>query len=167
MPTPRPPTLPGLAAPERRRLAAAHHQEIRMKPCRPLLLILLLCIALPVPAAQKQAKAGAAPDPVTAAGLLKRMDRDGDGKLSFEEYRNAMIRRFAQADADRDGVLRGDEIPAHLVPVARAESGQREVTLDAYGDALRPVFDSFDTDRDGYLDGAQLEALAQARQAAK
>ena len=133
-----------------------------MKRCISLAVAALIC-ASPLALAQK--KDG--PVPVTSESLLKRMDRDGDGKLSFEEYRNAMIRRFAHADRDRDGVLRGDEIPAHLVPTARSENPQQEVTMDAYADALRPVFDSFDTDRDGYLAGAEIEALAQARRAAK
>lgn len=133
-----------------------------MKRCISLVAVALLC-ASPLAPAQNQGE----PVAVTPEGLLKRMDRDGDGKLSFEEYRNAMIRRFAQADADRDGVLRGAEIPAHLVPTARAENPQHEITMDAYGDALRPVFDGFDTDRDGHLAGAELDALAQARRAAK
>lgn len=99
---------------------------------------------------------------VTGKTVLARMDRDADGKIGPEEFRNAMMRRFASADVDGDGVLKGDEVPQHSLVVGKSESGG-EVTTEAFSGSLQPVFDSFDANRDGFLEGDEIEAFAQAR----
>ncbi|HJR72696.1 MAG TPA: EF-hand domain-containing protein [Luteimonas sp.] len=104
---------------------------------------------------------------VTSEQILQRMDRNGDGKVGEEEFRNAMMRRFAAADADRDGVLSADEVPTHSVVVQNSESTGGQVKLEDYSASLKTVFDQYDTDRDGQLAGDELEKLAQARSALK
>lgn len=100
---------------------------------------------------------------VTSESIVARMDRNGDGKISQEEFRNAMMRRFSAADANGDGELKGDEIPTHSVVVQKSEVKVGDVKRDDYSAALEPVFNDFDTDHDGVLAGGEIEALAKAR----
>lgn len=104
---------------------------------------------------------------VTSESIVKRVDRSGDGTIDYEEYRNAMMRRFATADSNGDGVLNGDEIPRHSLVVENSKATVDEVKRDDYNDALQPLFDSFDADHDGLLVGDEIEALAQARRTLK
>jgi len=119
---------------------------------------------LAILAAQAQAKESVG---VTSEQILQRMDRNGDGKVSEEEFRNSMMRRFASADANRDGVLSNDEVPTHSLVVQNSESSGGQVKLEDYSASLKTVFDQYDADRDGQLAGGELEKLAQARSALK
>lgn len=114
--------------------------------------------------AQAQAKESVE---VTRKQILQRMDRSGDGNVSEEEFRNAMMRRFAAADANRDGVLSNDEVPTHSVVIQNSERGGGQVKLEDYSASLKTVFDQYDADRDGQLAGDELDKLAQARSALK
>lgn len=105
-----------------------------------------------------------AAEPVdTAQRLVQRMDRDIDGKISFEEYRNAMLRRFDASDRNGDGVLDANEFPREWVTGADIQAATGTVSWSDFGAALQPVFDRFDSDQDGYLDSAEIDALAAAR----
>lgn len=95
----------------------------------------------------------------TPQRLLERMDRDVDGKISFEEYRNAMVRRFDARDKNGDGVLEGKEYPKEWLVGGSAD----KLTWDEFGDALQPVFDQYDTDKDGLLDSGEIATFAAAR----
>lgn len=107
-----------------------------------------------------------AAEPVdTAVQLLERMDRNVDGKISFEEYRNAMVRRFDAIDGDGDGTLVAQEIPPEWLAGAQARAPGGKVSRLEFGDSLQPVFDRFDADKDGQLDAAEIEAFASARKA--
>ncbi|WP_313916806.1 EF-hand domain-containing protein [Tahibacter sp.] len=97
--------------------------------------------------------------------LLQRMDRSGDGKISFEEYRNAMLRRFDARDKNHDGVLDGAEFPKEWLAGAATEDAQHKISRDDFSDQLAPTFDRFDADKDGQLAGAELDAFAAARKA--
>ncbi len=101
--------------------------------------------------------------PVTASGMLERMDRNGDGRIDYEEYRNSLLRRFGHADRDDDGVLKGNEVPKNMVVVGESRQASGDVRFDDYTDALRPVFDRFDANRDGILEPAEIESYARAR----
>lgn len=103
---------------------------------------------------------------VGAKQIVDRMDRNGDGKVSQEEFRNAMMRRFASADANGDRILSGDEVPTHSMVVRGAESGG-QVKLEDFSGSLENVFAQYDADRDGELAGEELEKLAHARAALK
>ena len=125
------------------------------------------CIRLAIAAALALAGGGiSAAEPVdTAVQLLERMDRDVDGKISFEEYRNAMVRRFDAIDGDGDGTLVAQEIPPEWLAGAQARVPGGKVSRAEFGDSLQPVFDRFDADKDGQLDVAEIEAFAGARKA--
>lgn len=77
---------------------------------------------------------------------LRRMDTDGDGRVSRAEYIAYMIRNFDRLDTDGNGVLEGDELPPGARPVTRAE----------YGQSLSAAFARQDTNHDGYLDAREL-----------
>ena len=99
----------------------------------------------------------------TAQAMLDRMDRNVDGKISFEEYRNAMIRRFGARDRNDDGVLEGDEFPKEWLAGADVQGATGKVTWEQFADELQLVFDQFDVDKDGQLDATEIAAFAAAR----
>ena len=99
----------------------------------------------------------------TAKAMLDRMDRNMDGKISIEEYRNAMIRRFGARDLNDDGVLEGDEFPKEWLAGADVQEATGKVTWEQFAIQLVVVFDQFDSDKDGQLDAAELAAFADAR----
>ncbi|WP_257385830.1 hypothetical protein [Tahibacter caeni] len=95
--------------------------------------------------------------------LLARMDRDGDDRISFEEYRNAMLRRFDARDRNRDGVLDGAEFPPQWLEGSGIAAEQKRLARDDFSDQLEPSFAKFDADANGQLDGAELDAFFAAR----
>ncbi len=99
----------------------------------------------------------------TATAMLDRMDRNLDGKISIEEYRNAMIRRFGARDLNDDGVLEGDEFPKEWLAGADVQEATGKVTWEQFAIQLVVVFDQFDRDKDGQLDAAELAVFADAR----
>ena len=99
----------------------------------------------------------------TAKAMLDRMDRNVDGKISFEEYRNAMIRRFGARDRNDDGVLEGDEFPKEWLAGADVQGATGKVTWEQFAVELQLVFDQFDVDKDSQLDAAEIAAFAAAR----
>ena len=99
----------------------------------------------------------------TAKAMLERMDRNLDGKIAFEEYRNAMVRRFDARDRNGDGVLEGDEFPKEWLAGADVQGATGKVAWQQFVDELRPVFDRFDGDKDGLLDSTEITAFAGAR----
>ena len=99
----------------------------------------------------------------TAKAMLDRMDRNVDGKISFEEYRNAMIRRFGARDRNDDGLLEGDEFPKEWLTGADVQGATGKVTWEQFEAELQLVFDQFDVDKDGQLDAAEIAAFAAAR----
>ena len=110
----------------------------------------------------------ASPEPAgqpvdTAQAMLDRMDRNVDGKISLEEYRNAMVRRFGARDVNDDGVLEGDEFPKEWLAGADVQEATGKVTWEQFAVELQLVFDHFDVDKDGQLDATEIAAFAAAR----
>jgi hypothetical protein len=101
----------------------------------------------------------------TAKAMLDRMDRNLDGKIGIEEYRNAMIRRFGARDLNDDGVLEGDEFPKEWLAGADVQEATGKVSWEQFAIQLVVVFDQFDSDKDGQLDAAEIAAFADARKA--
>jgi Ca2+-binding EF-hand superfamily protein len=99
----------------------------------------------------------------TAQAMRDRMDRNVDGKISLEEYRNAMIRRFGARDVNDDGVLEGDEFPKEWLAGAAVEGATGKVSFEQFTAELPLVFDRFDADKDGQLNAAEIAAFAGAR----
>ncbi len=133
-----------------------------MKPS----LFLIGALALAACLSAQAAKPSKADKPVdTPQRMLARMDRNVDGKISFEEFRNAVTRRFDARDKNKDGVLSADEVPKEWLIVSATDQADGQVTHEEFAAALQPTFDRFDADHDGQLDTTEIAAFAAARAA--
>lgn len=105
--------------------------------------MLLLAAAMALPATAQ----------VTAArDYLARMDADGDGRVSLQEYQAWMGYAFTQMDRNLDGRLTADELPG---------GRGREVSLEEHRRRLADAFRRQDSNRDGVLDARELAAPPQ------
>ncbi len=107
-----------------------------------------------------------------AADLIRRLDKDGDGKISSEElpqtYRARLGGRFEEFDKNKDGALNQEEVAAMLTASnsSRRSSGTPSRETDrprpSSRDAAQPsqdaLFAILDRDRDGKLSRRELEA---------
>ncbi len=80
---------------------------------------------------------------------LSRMDRDGDGRVSRDEYLAWMGYAFEQMDRDGDGVLSSAELPG---------GKGKPVSLEQHRQRLVERFVRQDANKDGYLDARELAA---------
>lgn len=94
--------------------------------------------------------AGSATAQVTDSGeYLKRMDSNGDGRVSLDEYLAWMSYAFDQRDRNGDGVLSADELPGGRgKPVTRSE----------HIATLTERFRKQDANGDGFLSAKELLA---------
>ena len=101
-------------------------------------LFFLLCGSLPVIAQVQDTNA-----------YLQRMDSDGDGRVSPDEYLQWMLYAFDKMDRNGDGVLEAAEQPGGRgKPITREE--QRQVILARFARQ--------DANSDGYLSARELMA---------
>lgn len=85
----------------------------------------------------------------STGSYLQRMERDGDGRVSLDEYLAWMSYAFDARDLDHDGVLSPAELPGGRgKPITRA---QHQATLTAR-------FRKQDGNGDGYLSARELAA---------
>ena len=87
--------------------------------------------------------------PATPADYLRRMDTNGDGRVSETEYVAYMSHGFERMDADHDGVLEPRELPG---------GRGKAVTLEEWQADLRRQFRRLDRNHDGFLDARELAA---------
>jgi len=100
------------------------------------------------------------PAPLMAAGMaqaqvadtgsyLQRMDTDGDGRVSVEEYVQWMLYAFERMDRNGDGVLSADELPG---------GKGAAITREQQRQTLVQRFHKQDANGDGYLSAKELAA---------
>lgn len=77
-------------------------------------------------------------------------DVDGDGKVSWEEYRNRMLHVFHQMDHNGDGRLTPDETPPAKDKSSQPVKGGT-VTIEAYTSSIEKAFKQADGDGDSAL----------------
>lgn len=101
------------------------------------------CLALLLAAAGAQAQVA------DTVSYLQRMDTDGDGRVSVEEYVQWMMYAFERMDRNGDGVLGADELPGGKgTPITREQ--QRQTLIQR--------FHKQDANGDGYLSARELAA---------
>ena len=115
---------------------------------------LCLCLAAALPAAASgpvadAAVAGGQAAVETTGSYLQRMDSDGDGRISLDEYQAWMGYGFARMDGNGDGLLSADELPG---------GRGRPITHAAHVAQIAQRFARQDADGDGYLSAAELAA---------
>ena len=94
--------------------------------------------------------AGAAAAQVRATSdYLAKMDRDGDGRVSLDEYLDWVSYAFDGMDRNRDGVLTADELPG---------GRGKPVTREQHRARLAERFRKQDANHDGWLDAKELAA---------
>ncbi|HET9652989.1 MAG TPA: EF-hand domain-containing protein, partial [Usitatibacter sp.] len=102
-------------------------------------------------------------------GFFKKLDKDGDGRISRDEAAAAprLAQHFDAIDADPDGFLTRDELEA--AHRARAEAHFRKIDTDGDGrislaeaqanaPRLARNFDRIDANHDGFLTREELKA---------
>ena len=107
------------------------------------------------------------------AGRAARMDANGDGKISKEEWKGP-ANMFSRLDADNDGYITRDEMAKQrqnrLGPAARV--GRNLGKMDANNDGkisvdewkgTKEMFDRIDSNRDGYITRDEIRANRPAR----
>ncbi len=96
------------------------------------------------------AAAGAGHAQVADTGeYLRRMDTDGDGRVSLDEYLAWMSYAFDQRDLDHDGVLGPAELPG---------GRGKPITREQHRATLVERFRKQDANGDGYLSARELLA---------
>ena len=107
---------------------------------------------------------------------MKRLDKNGDGKISGDEFPARGGAGWKRMDRNGDGVVDTAELTAAFEARARGRGGdigKRILGMDANKDGVvsreewkgKPkYFDSIDTDKDGVLSKQEIDALAKRAQ---
>ncbi|MFC1806182.1 hypothetical protein ACFL09_04290 [Planctomycetota bacterium] len=102
-----------------------------------------------------------------AGGLVGRLDKDGDGKISRDEFPAEHLDKFDRMDRNKDGFIDADESPKPRggKPGAggRADlmgkldkDGDGKVTREEFPQAKIQAFDRFDKNGDGVITADEL-----------
>ena len=125
--------------------------------CRTLLLA-IAALALVLGATRVGAQTGTAPSDLRAA--FKAADKNGDGRLDREEFRQAAIDGFYFRDKERKGYLTADQLPEASRAAFNAANVKHDgrLTLQEEVNALLKDFDAADVNKDGSLSYEEFEA---------
>jgi Ca2+-binding EF-hand superfamily protein len=115
-------------------------------------------------------------DTESAEAEFKKMDTNGDGKISADEWTAAHKEMFSKMDTNGDGKISVDEMKADLEKHQKmmAKPGAKEmisekvkmmdtnndgyISEDEFMASSKTMFDKLDTDHDGYLTKSELKA---------
>lgn len=89
-----------------------------------------------------------------ADNAFKAADFDGNGKVSWEEFRNRVVSVFGHYDANEDGRIAGDEHPPATDSKGTAVQPPN-VTAESFTSAVAEAFKKADADGDGELSMAE------------
>ncbi|MFN7552298.1 MAG: EF-hand domain-containing protein [Pseudomonadota bacterium] len=117
---------------------------MRMPRSCPLALAIVLACVPALAVAQDPALAKAADAAFQAA------DFDGNGKVSWEEFRNRVVKVFGHLDHNEDGRIAGDEHPPAVGKDGK-EVQPGNVTAESFTSAVGEAFKAADKDGDGEL----------------
>lgn len=117
-----------------------------MRHLRRIALALVAAVGLaPAVLAAREAKPAG-----TAASGFEVADFDGDGKVTWEEFRNRVAKVFGHLDHNSDGRLTGDEHPPATGKDGK-EARPGNVTAESFTAAAAEAFKAADKDGDGAL----------------
>jgi len=134
---------------------------------KPVLTAISLVFALTASAPAFSATQGKDPEKRWAR-MLKRVDLNGDQKISRQELQTQIDRTFAALDANRDGGLSMDELQNQKSALKDANqklratrvSGQRSMRVMKMPHAVLKRFDRLDADKNGMLTNAEISKIA-------
>ena len=91
---------------------------------------------------------------------FKAADKNGDGRLDREEFRQAVTEGFYFRDKEHKGYLTADQLPEASPEAFKAANvkGDGRLSLQEEVNALLKDFDAADVDKDGTLTYEELEA---------
>lgn len=99
---------------------------------------------------------------------MSMMDKDGDGKISAVEHRNATTEMFAKMDANKDGGVTAAELDAAHAGMKEKHEAARsdDKSYDRSGEKAGKMTSAqkiaaMDTDKNGSLSGEEYAAGAQ------
>ncbi len=124
----------------------------------------LLVIALSLAAVETVAQSQDAIGQILAN--FDRIDANGDGVISRDEFRDVQALRWKQIDRNGDGYLSEDDFPhaaagrlrTHLAGIAHLdENGDGRISQSEFVDASLPMFRCADRSGDGALSRSELE----------
>lgn len=85
-----------------------------------------------------------------AADGFRTADFDGDGKVTWEEFRNRVAKVFGHLDQNHDGRLTGDELPPAVDRDGKAAQ-PGTVSAESFIAAAEEAFKTADRNSDGAL----------------
>lgn len=98
--------------------------------------------------------------PQRGGGMLSRLDTNGDGVVTREEYNAGIAARFATLDANKDGKVSDAEREAAGRGGGMGMRGMTgDVTLDQMQAQAGQRFDRIDANHDGKIDKAEMDAI--------
>ena len=118
-----------------------------------------LCLALVLPAA---AMAGT-PGEASLEERFQRLDRDGDGFITWDEARPQREAEHRRLDRDGDGALTSAEFGDRALPIGDFDAdGDGRVSLAEYLAKHREMFQKADQDSDGRISLREFIKVQQA-----
>lgn len=90
---------------------------------------------------------GAQDYPTSPGEYLRRMDSNGDGRISEAEYVTYLSRGFLAMDRNGDGILESSELPG---------GRGKPISLREFQGNIRRQFHQLDRNHDGYLSAKEL-----------
>jgi Ca2+-binding EF-hand superfamily protein len=123
-----------------------------------ILLLAIAALTLAPGATRVGAQTGTVPPDLRAA--FKAADKNGDGRLDREEFRQAAIEGFYFRDKERKGYLTADQLPEASRAAFNAANVKRDgrLSLQEEVNALLKDFVAADVDKDGTLTYEELGA---------
>jgi len=122
------------------------------------LLVATAALTLALGATRVGAQTGMMPPDLRAA--FKAADKNGDGRLDREEFRQAAIEGFYFRDKEHKGYLTADQLPEASRDAFKAANvkGDGRLSLQEEVNALLKDFEAADVNRDGTLTYEEFEA---------
>ncbi|KYF70195.1 EF-hand domain-containing protein [Sorangium cellulosum] len=113
--------------------------------------------------------------PRDPARMIKRFDKNGDGKLAVSELPEKAQKRLATADTNKDGALSAEELKAHAEQHKKSREGKQKerfaqkdknrdgfLTKDEVGEERWERLKAADANRDNRLTADELRAARRA-----